>query len=821
MSGIRSKKKEEARYRVCIVSAILPPAYGGAEVAAFQYALRLRKDPQSDVIVIGWDRTGVYKESGNDFDFVHPVTFPENLHDAGGVLIYLQQYAHMLRCFISLLSPMWKYRDRYDYIHNFNSGFAFNRVSILIARLLGKKVVTETSLVGDDDPFSLGRFLDWKDYFKPKYVRYLFYKMADAYVSKSSVITDIFRKSEIPMNKVYEISYAVDTDLFKPADEKLKSELRNKLGIWEKGKLILFVGGINERKGVHILVDAFAEVADESPELHLLIAGPTYKYDQKYIETIKGGITEKGLDGRIRFTEKSISNVDEYMRASDIFVLPSKKEGFPISVIEAMSTGLAVIGSDIPEIAEAQIDDGVDGLVFEQGDHMKLADAFRSLFLDSNLMANLGAEARKKAVSNWSTEIVDRKYRELYSNIRGLPGYQESQKVSGLSNNLQPGKKIKILFNIPNFNTAGSGRALLNVIERLDKNSFEPEICCRHSKGELFTQAQSLGIPIHIAHFTTLMKPRGRAFRNVVRLSKFFKKLNPDIIHSYNYSDDYSEALAARLAGIKWIYTKKNMGWGSNAWKMRTRLASVIIPQNTDMVEAFFPSEKNLHLIPIGIDISEFANNENTDFIRSKYNLVNSDPIIITIANVIPIKGIEFLINGFSLILDELPNAKLLIVGEDKTEYADLLKSEIAGKGLLEKVIFTGRQGNIKPFFKAADIFILSSTKAGEGGPISVLEAMASGVLSYGSDVPGIRDQFKEFQDQLFESENPGAIANKILHAMRLTQKEKKERIRKQTDFIMKNYSVENEVSKLEELYKLIASDSGINGRTGVLKKSA
>jgi len=263
------------------------------------------------------------------------------------------------------------------------------------------------------------------------------------------------------------------------------------------------------------------------------------------------------------------------------------------------------------------------------------------------------------------------------------------------------------------------------------------------------------------------------------------------------------------------------MGWGSNAWKMRTRLASVIIPQNTDMVEAFFPSEKNLHLIPIGIDISEFANNENTDFIRSKYNLVNSDPIIITIANVIPIKGIEFLINGFSLILDELPNAKLLIVGEDKTEYADLLKSEIAGKGLLEKVIFTGRQGNIKPFFKAADIFILSSTKAGEGGPISVLEAMASGVLSYGSDVPGIRDQFKEFQDQLFESENPGAIANKILHAMRLTQKEKKERIRKQTDFIMKNYSVENEVSKLEELYKLIASDSGINGRTGVLKKSA
>jgi glycosyltransferase involved in cell wall biosynthesis len=820
LSGILSKKKDNARFRVCIVTAILPPAYGGAEVAAFQYALRLRNDPESDIIVIGWDRTGAYKDSGNDFDFVHAVTIPENQQDAKGILIYLQQYAHMIRCFFALLYPMWKYRDRYDFIHNFNSGFAFNRVSIVIAKLLGKKVATETSLVGDDDPLSLGRFVDWKDYFKPKYVRYLFYKMADGFVSKSSVITDIFRNSEIPMNKVYEVSYAVDTGLFRPADERTKTELRKKLGIWESGKLILFVGGINERKGIHILVDAFIELANEFPDLHLLIAGPTYKYDQTYIETIKNRISENNLDSRIRFTETSIRNVDEHMRSADIFVLPSKKEGFPISVIEAMSTGLAVIGSDIPEIAEAQIDQGVDGLVFEQGDYKKLAEAFRILLSDVDYMARIGIKAREKAIANWSTEIVDKKYKDLYSEIGSLPGYQEKPRIHMQARSVVPVRKIKILYNIPNFNTAGSGRALLNVVERLDKNIFEPEICCRHSKGELFIQAENTGIPIHIAHFTTLMKPRSKALRNVIRLSKFFKKLSPDIIHSYNYSDDYSEALAARLAGAKWIFTKKNMSWGSNAWRMRTRLANVIIPQNTDMIEEFFPERKNLYLIPIGIDISEFSNDENTDAIRAKYNLENAEPVVITIANVIPIKGIEFLIKGFALILDDFPDAKLLIIGEDKTEYADLLKTEIAGKGLDEKVIFTGRQGNIKPFFKESDIFILSSTKAGEGGPISVLEAMASGVLSYGSDVPGIRDQFKQFQDQLFESENPGAIANKILHAMRLTEEEKKERIRKQTEFILENYSIEKEVSKLEEMYKFIVSDPGMNGQTGNIEKS-
>ena len=133
---------EKKKYKICIVSAILPPAYGGAEVAAFKYANRLNKDPESEVIVIGWDRTGAYKKSEIKYDFVYSVTFPENPKDADGVLIYFQQMYHMWNCFWALLKPMYKLKDNYEYIHNFNSGFAFNRVSIFIAKMLGKKVIT-------------------------------------------------------------------------------------------------------------------------------------------------------------------------------------------------------------------------------------------------------------------------------------------------------------------------------------------------------------------------------------------------------------------------------------------------------------------------------------------------------------------------------------------------------------------------------------------------------------------------------------------------------------------------------------------------------
>lgn len=362
-------------------------------------------------------------------------------------------------------------------------------------------------------------------------------------------------------------------------------------------------------------------------------------------------------------------------------------------------------------------------------------------------------------------------------------------------------KKIRILYTIPNFNTAGSGKALINVISRIDKNIFDPYICCRHERGDLFNTAKSLNIPIYISEFTAPMKPRLKGMESVYKLTSFFKKINPDIIHSYNYSDDYSEALAAKLSGIKWIYTKKNMGWGSNAWRIRTKLANAIIPQNQEMVEVFFKGLQKYSLIPIGIDLDEFSNIEKDKTLIEKYNLVNSFPVILTIANIIPIKGIDYLINGFNLINEDFENPKLIIVGEDKTEYADMLKRKVIEMGLNDRIIFTGKQSNIRSYFSIADIFILSSMKTGEGGPISVLEAMASGVLSYGSNVPGIRDQFREFQDQLFESENPGSIANKILHFSKMNKEEKNKRIETQKEFIRINYSIENEIIRLQQLY--------------------
>ncbi|MEZ4689331.1 MAG: hypothetical protein R3A12_03780 [Ignavibacteria bacterium] len=122
--------------------------------------------------------------------------FYENPEDAKGLIIYFQQIISW-KCFFALYTTHEALRNNYDYIHNFNSGFAFNRVSIFIGKMLGKKSNIKHHLSEMMTLLSLGRFPHWTDYFKPKHLRYKFYKMADRFVSKSKVITEIYERSEI------------------------------------------------------------------------------------------------------------------------------------------------------------------------------------------------------------------------------------------------------------------------------------------------------------------------------------------------------------------------------------------------------------------------------------------------------------------------------------------------------------------------------------------------------------------------------------------------------------------------------------------------
>lgn len=336
-----------------------------------------------------------------------------------------------------------------------------------------------------------------------------------------------------------------------------------------------------------------------------------------------------------------------------------------------------------------------------------------------------------------------------------------SQRVAGKE------KRIKILYTIPNFDTAGSGKALLNIATRLDPKKFEPHIMCMHDRGEFFKVVKQSGISVHLYAYTTPMKPYWKGLLNCWKTSRVFKNIAPEIIHSFHYSSDYSEGLASRLAGIKWIYTKKNMSWGGsskNAWRLRTLLASGIIAQNTDMLKQFFPNSKKVTLIPRGVDVGQFAPGPLDQALRKLYGVEEGERIIICVANLVPVKGVEVLIDAFTGLAMDFPQWKVWLVGDDKNEYGDTLKQKVNALALSARIIFTGRQPNVKPFLDQAEIFVLPTLNQGrmEGSPVSLLEAMANGKVIVASDIPGIRDQLIGFGRYLIQPANENELCSRL-----------------------------------------------------------
>ena len=175
-------------------------------------------------------------------------------------------------------------------------------------------------------------------------------------------------------------------------------------------------------------------------------------------------------------------------------------------------------------------------------------------------------------------------------------------------NSISMAKPIKILFTIPNFDTAGSGKVVYDLIKGLDKSHFAPEICCFHNKGAYFKTIETLNVPIHIFKFTADYRPYFSLPMRVLKIAMFFRTHQFQIIHSWHWSSDFTEPLAAALAGIPYVYTKKAMGWGNRAWTWRSKLSSKIVAINKDMMTSFFSKFKAKTLyMPLGVDTNSYS----------------------------------------------------------------------------------------------------------------------------------------------------------------------------------------------------------------------
>lgn len=135
------------------------------------------------------------------------------------------------------------------------------------------------------------------------------------------------------------IKNGIDTERYK-YDPNIRTEMRRKLGIDEK-TVIGHVGRFSKEKNHEFLVSLFKDVLKSIPSAHLLLVGAGDETDN-----IKELVNTKGLAQKVTFAG-SVTNVEDYLQAMDVFVLPSRFEGFGIAAIEAQCAGLPVIASDV------------------------------------------------------------------------------------------------------------------------------------------------------------------------------------------------------------------------------------------------------------------------------------------------------------------------------------------------------------------------------------------------------------------------------------------------------------------------------------------
>jgi glycosyltransferase involved in cell wall biosynthesis len=164
-------------------------------------------------------------------------------------------------------------------------------------------------------------------------------------------------------------------------------------------------------------------------------------------------------------------------------------------------------------------------------------------------------------------------------------------------------------------------------------------------------------------------------------------------------------------------------------------LYNEIISQNEDLAPKCV-------VIPNGIELHKFSNqkDENAEKTRKKLGVSSTDPIILYLGRLMATKRVSDLINAMPIILREIPNAKLIIVGKWNKNALELRKV-IKELGLIQHIIMVDHiaYSEIQDYYGMASVYALPSSY--EGFPFTIIEAMASGVPVIAAEIPGITEQ--------------------------------------------------------------------------------
>jgi glycosyltransferase involved in cell wall biosynthesis len=245
-------------------------------------------------------------------------------------------------------------------------------------------------------------------------VRPVTMRAADGFiVGADSEAERVVERYRIDAKKVWRIYNPVDLDLWRPMDHE---ESRRRLGLPLQSRIVIYHGRIDIYvKGLDVLLKAWEHIRDQAARQDLLLLIIGSGHDDAEFRQRLDALALPSIRWIDRYeTDRTLMRC--YLSAADLYVLPSRREGFPVAPLEAMASGLPVVVSDIPamwNIVEHGSASG--GLIVPRESHQALAEAIQRLLADPKLCRELGRNAQRNVEARFSIESVGRQLDAMLS----------------------------------------------------------------------------------------------------------------------------------------------------------------------------------------------------------------------------------------------------------------------------------------------------------------------------------------------------------------------------------------------------------------------
>ena len=398
-----------AKPGVCLLTETYYPVIGGGETQARTLA--------EDLVEHGFRVLVVTRRSDPTL---------EKLEQIAGVTVcrtppvgsgQYKRWSLVFTCLPVLLAR----RREYNLIYV--SGFkALGLTAVLVSRLLGKRCILKADSNGEMSGafFERGRqtlglksnsllfrlFLSFRN---------CILRRADRFVAISQDIAGELRQHGVGPERIEAITNSVDTSRFGPVDPAAKSALRQALQLPADRTLVTYTGRLVSYKGLPLLLRVWDQLQRVDSQALLVLVGSGGLDVHNCEAELREFVQRRGLGDSVRFTG-DVHNVHQYLQASDIFVFPTEKEAFGISLIEAMACGLPVIATATGGIRDI-LSHERDGLLIEAGSFQGLHDAIQRLLTDRRLADVLGRAALLTARTRYARDVVLQRYIQLFQRV--------------------------------------------------------------------------------------------------------------------------------------------------------------------------------------------------------------------------------------------------------------------------------------------------------------------------------------------------------------------------------------------------------------------